>query len=271
MPQIEPQDEALKSLTGLHLWHAPMSSCSQRCRIVLAETGKAYESHLVDLEKGEHASPAYQRIHPKGLVPAFVDNGDLYIESIDIIQQIAGPDSPLLAGNSGDLLARADAAQVDLKILSHEFLFRARPPMSEEEAAAFEQAHQNEWLRQFKRDFASGFDPDRLNQAAARTDAGFRHLDSLLADQRAWLEGDVFSLSDIAWMPNIHRFSLMGWPFEATPFLASWFDRIKDRPSYQKGLLDWQPEPVAPLFASYTETRRAAGTDIKSLPHFAGG
>ncbi|MBL6622685.1 MAG: glutathione S-transferase family protein, partial [Alphaproteobacteria bacterium] len=41
MPQIEPQDETLKSLTGLHLWHASMSSCSQRCRIVLAETGKA--------------------------------------------------------------------------------------------------------------------------------------------------------------------------------------------------------------------------------------
>jgi len=269
MPQIEPQDESLKSLKGLHLWHAPMSSCSQRCRIVLAETEQDYESHLVDLEKGEHATPDYQRIHPKGLVPAFVDNGALYIESIDIIQQIAGPDSPLFAAGSGDLLGRADDAQVDLKILSHEFLFRARPPMSAEQAEAFDKAHQNDWLRQFKRDFANGFDPDRLNQAAARTDAGFQHLEAQLADGRDWLEGDVFSLSDVAWMPNIHRFSLMDWPFENTPYLASWFDRIKARPSYQKGLLDWQPEPVAPLFAAYTKTRQAQKTDIRSLPHFS--
>ena len=85
MPFIEPKDQTLKALTGLHLWHAPMSSCSQRVRIVLAETGQGFESHLVNLEKDEHASPEYQAIHPKGLVPALVDDGRLMIESVDII------------------------------------------------------------------------------------------------------------------------------------------------------------------------------------------
>jgi glutathione S-transferase len=268
MPQIEPQNEMLKSLKGLHLWHASMSSCSQRCRIVLAETEQDYESHLVDLAKGEHATPEYQRIHPKGLVPAFVDNGSLYIESIDIIQQIAGPDSPLLLAASGDLLLRADDAQIDLKTLSHEFLFRAHSPISAEDAEAFDKAHQNDWLRQFRRDFANGFDPDRLNQAAARTDAGFHYLDAQLADGRDWLDGDVFSLSDVAWMPNVHRFNLMDWPFENTPYLASWFERIKARPSYKKGLLNWQAESVASLFTTYTQTRQAQKTHIRSLPHF---
>ena len=49
MPRIEPQDTLLKDLSGLHLWHAPMSSCSQRVRIVMAETGQAFESHLIHL------------------------------------------------------------------------------------------------------------------------------------------------------------------------------------------------------------------------------
>ncbi|MCY3873651.1 MAG: glutathione S-transferase N-terminal domain-containing protein [Rhodobacteraceae bacterium] len=85
MPEIEPIDQALKSLKGIHLWHAPVSSCSQRVRIALAECGKDYDGHLVDLEKDEHATPEYQRIHPKGLVPALIDDGRLYIESIDIM------------------------------------------------------------------------------------------------------------------------------------------------------------------------------------------
>ena len=95
MPEIEPQDQSLKSLTGLHLWHAPISSCSQRVRIVMAETGKTFESHLVDLERGEHASNTYQAIHPKGVVPALVEDGRLIIESIDIIQHVAGDESTL--------------------------------------------------------------------------------------------------------------------------------------------------------------------------------
>ena len=113
MPEIEPQNQSLKALTGLHLWHAPMSSCSQRVRIVMAETGQNFESHEVNLERGEHASEAYQAIHPKGVVPALVDNGHLIIESIDIIQHVAGKDSPLMKAASHEILARADAAQAD--------------------------------------------------------------------------------------------------------------------------------------------------------------
>ena len=130
MPHIEPKDQTLKTLEGLHLWHAPMSSCSQRVRLVLAETGRDWESHPVDLEKDEHATPEYQAIHPKGLVPAFVDNGDLIIESIDIIQHVAGEGSALAATDAPELLQLADAAQVDLKLLTFEFLFRAAPPPS---------------------------------------------------------------------------------------------------------------------------------------------
>lgn len=269
MPEIEPKDETLKALTGIHLWHAPMSSCSQRVRITLAETGQAYESHVIDLEKDEHATEAYQKIHPKGLVPALVDDGRVFIESIDIIAHVAGADSPLARSGSAELLRMADAAQLDLKLLTFEFLFRAGPPPPPEAVEHFERAHRNDWLRQFRRDFAAGFDPDRLNAAIARTDAGFRHLDALLADGRRYLDGDAFSLSDIAWMPNVHRFRLMDWPFERTPHLMGWFKRVSARPSYKQALLDWQNTPAMQSFEAYTRQRRAEGTDIRSFAHFA--
>jgi len=128
MPEIEPKDSSLATLVGTHLWHAPMSSCSQRVRIVLAETNRGFESHLINLEKDEHASESYQAIHPKGLVPAIVEDGRLFIESIDIIQQIAGEQSPLANASSPELLKMADEAQLDLKLLTFEFLFREYTP-----------------------------------------------------------------------------------------------------------------------------------------------
>ncbi len=268
MPKIEPVDTSLKSLKGLHLWHAPMSSCSQRVRIVLEETGQPYESHVVNLEKDEHASPEYQRIHPKGLVPALVDEGDLFIESVDIIAHLAGGSGPLTTG-SPELLSMAAAAQLDLKLLTFEFLFRAAPPPPPRAVENFQKSHQNAWLRQFRIDFAKGFDPVRLNDAISRTEAGFRHLNDLLSDGREYLDGNAFSLSDIAWMPNVHRFSLMDWPFERTPHLAAWFERIKTRPSYHDALVNWQDPEFIELLQSYTTHRQAEATDIRSFPHFA--
>ncbi len=271
MPEIEPQDPNLKFLTGIHLWHAPMSSCSQRVRITLAESDRSFQSHLILLEKNEHATPEYQKIHPKGLVPALVEDGRLYIESVDIIRQIAGPDNPINTISDTTFLAMADAAQLDLKLLTFEFLFRGDPPQSAEAVEAFQKNHKNDWLRQFYSDFANGFEPDRLNAAIARTDEGFQYLNSTLSDGRAYLEGDAFTLSDIAWMPNVHRFHLMGWPFERTPFVEDWFVRVSARPSYQTALVDWQPEPAIDHFAKYTKQRQAAGTDVRSFPHFFSG
>jgi glutathione S-transferase len=265
MPRIDPQDPTLKDLQGLHLWHAPMSSCSQRVRIVLAETGQAFESHLIDLEKDEHASAAYQKIHPKGLVPALVDDGALIIESIDIIRHLARRNDALAATAKPELLEMADAAQLDLKLLTFEFRFRAAPPPPPEVAEAFQARHQNAWLKQFRRDFAAGFDRDRIEAAVRRTDAGFAQLDALLADGRDYLAGADFSLADIAWMPNLHRMDLMGWPYARRPHLKAWFDRVSQWPSYRSALEAWEHAQTVEAFAAYTAKRREEGTDIRSF------
>ena len=97
MPVIEPVDPTLKTLKGLHLWHGDLSSCSQRVRITLAEKALQWESHPISIPDNEHATPEYQAIHPDGLVPAFVHDGVLMIESKDIIQYLetAFPPPPL--------------------------------------------------------------------------------------------------------------------------------------------------------------------------------
>ena len=51
MPQIETQQEDIRQLTGLHLYHDPISSCAQRVRLVLGEKHIPWTSHVVDLSK----------------------------------------------------------------------------------------------------------------------------------------------------------------------------------------------------------------------------
>jgi glutathione S-transferase len=46
-----------------------MSNCSQRCRITLAEFNLEFESHLINPQKGEHASEAYHQTNPNGVMP----------------------------------------------------------------------------------------------------------------------------------------------------------------------------------------------------------
>lgn len=56
MPEIPTSNPELTGLEGIHLWHAGLSTCSQRVRITLAELKQSYESHIVNLHAGENAS-----------------------------------------------------------------------------------------------------------------------------------------------------------------------------------------------------------------------
>lgn len=274
MPIIEPGDPSLKDLNGLHLWHGDLSSCSQRVRITLAEKGLDWQSHIIEIPKMEHATPEYQAIHPKGLVPAFVDNGTLLIESCDIIQYLDDiyPDPPLHPTDATaqaalpEWLEQADSAQGDLKLLSHEFLFRDRRAMTPEELETFCASHQNQGLVTFMREYQSAdmFDHEKLDAAVNRTDDGFRRLDAAVANQD-WILGDALTLADIAWMPNIHRMDLMGWPFDRYQHLPAWFARVKARPSYQQGLVDWEPKPARGTFADYSRRRAEANTHVSNF------
>ncbi len=275
MPIIEPVDETLKELEGIHLWHAPLSSCSQRVRITLAEKGLDFTSHVIDLHAGENATEEYQRIHPKGLVPAIVIDGELIIESIDIISELERRfELPSLRATGAELEAemltvmqRADDAQAALKLLTFEFLFRLAPPPSKESVIAFQRNHKNDALTKFYRDFAAGFERDRVLSAASDAHADFQFLDNQLSDGRPFLCGSDFSLADIAWMSNFHRFELIGWPLQRYPNLLRWSGRVKERSSYKVGLMDWEPAGFTKMVKPKQEERVRAGDGVETYIH----
>ena len=52
----------------LELYHTHNSVCAQKVRSVLAEKGLKWESHHLLLAKGEHQTPEYFKLNPKGVV-----------------------------------------------------------------------------------------------------------------------------------------------------------------------------------------------------------
>ena len=76
----------------LKLYHARWSLCSQMVRVALAEKGLSYESKLIKLcdqyPEAENLSPEYLAINPKGIVPSLDLNGEIILESTNIIKRI---------------------------------------------------------------------------------------------------------------------------------------------------------------------------------------
>ena len=79
------QTKEVLSWQGLHLFHFMGSTCSQKLRIFLSVKGIEWQSHHVNLARKEHQTPYYMGINPRGLVPTLVHDGNVIIESNDIL------------------------------------------------------------------------------------------------------------------------------------------------------------------------------------------
>lgn len=268
MPIIEPANADLKQLEGIHLWHAGLSSCSQRVRITLSELGLDFESHVVDLHAGEHATAEYQQIHPNGVVPALVHDGTLLIESIDIIAYLDATlgNNRLRPGSDeeeiAESLGRADKAQAALKVCTFEFLFSGGPQLPDHKFQEFLQAHKSEYLVQFHRDARTGLDRDRVHDAVTKVHDDFQFLEDRLRDGQTWISGNHFTIADIAWMPNLHRMDLMRWPLDRYPYLSEWFSRAAARDSYKTALEAWEPQRLFDIALPVLDERRLKGDGI---------
>ncbi len=75
---------------AIELYHTAHSTCSQKVRLALAEKGmgergKDWVEHEVNLSKFEQLKPDYLKLNPNGVVPTFVHDGAVIIESSAIL------------------------------------------------------------------------------------------------------------------------------------------------------------------------------------------
>lgn len=75
-------------------------SCSLASHIALEEAGAKFDAQRINLREGEQRKPEYQKVNPKGKVPALeLDDGSVITENPAIISFVADthPDAGLLA------------------------------------------------------------------------------------------------------------------------------------------------------------------------------
>ncbi|MBX3204357.1 MAG: glutathione S-transferase family protein [Labilithrix sp.] len=191
----------------------PMSTCTRKVLMTLAETNTPYELTVVDLSKREHKSDAHVRRQPFGRVPALEDDGFEMFESRAMCRYLNDKASGTLVPS--DPKARALMEQwisVETSELSgnamkfiYEYVMK-RPQ-----------------------------DPAVLEAARAGLETAASVMDAQLA-KTPFLVGAELTLADICFMPYFDY--AMATPakeiFAKHPHVMAWWARVSDRATWRK-------------------------------------
>jgi glutathione S-transferase len=237
-------------MQGLHLFHFMLSNCSQRVRLGLEEKGLGWTSHHVNLRDNEHVTFDYQRINPNGVVPTLVHDGQVVIESNDILLYLEEhfPDPPLCPGDAAArgemerLIQISGAFQPKFKTLSHELLFRPFRQVGAEEIALYEKQHSDKSLVAFLRDYAEAGPAwkARVEEAQRELQTTLGTLESALAES-PWLSGPDYGLADISWVVNAYRFQQAQIDLTSWPRFQDWAQRAMARPAFDRAVASYRP------------------------------
>jgi len=190
--------------------------------VVLEEIGMAYNTHHIDILKGEQKEAWFQAICPNGRIPAIVDTEN----NLSIFE--SGAIMLYLAKKSGQLIP-ADVKGESLVTQWLMFQMAGIGPMM---------GQSNVFYRYF---------PEKIPSVIARYHNECRRLFEVLNRQLIGRDFicDQYSIADIAnwcWV-RIHAWG--GTDVEGLTNLNAWMQRLEDRPSCQKGvavpyLQDWE-------------------------------
>jgi glutathione S-transferase len=260
----------------IELYHAGISTCSQKVRLVLAEKGLDFVSHELDLIAGQQHDADYVKLNPKHVVPTLIHEGRVLIESSLIIRYLdeAYSEPPLRPRDPAGRYA------VDLWIKRvDEELHPAAPVIT------FAIGPRNVLLRQPEevREANLAAIPDPARRAVRRSvlENGVKapefagairifvkvidQMEANLAD-RSWLSGEHFGLADVSLVPYVLRLESLAMDslLDATvrPRIADWLSRLRARPSYATAVEAWLAQSVIDLFRQNGE---AVWADVEPL------
>ena len=91
----------------------------------------------------------------------------------------------------------------------------------------------------------TGFTEAEIGQAKSTLDECFAEIESVLSNHD-WLAGNAFSLADIAWVPlQFTLENLAGYSFSDYPNVSDWTQRLSERESYRRGIVEWWPPELS--------------------------
>ena len=252
----------------MQLFHNPMSTCSQKVRLVLAEKALDFDSQILDLQAGAQFDDAYLALNPQAVVPTLVDAGQPLVESTLINEYLeeSYPKPQLMpASAKGRHQVRLITMRLD------EVLHRAcgivtyaigiRPGLLRRSQADIDAliAGIPDPIKRADRAqvLSKGIDADNFGAALSAylgiLDEAENHL-----SQHDFLAGSDVTLADFGLLPYLLRLEHLALiaAIDARPRLANWYQNMQRRPSFATAVTSWLPTSAVDAF-------QAAGNAIK--------
>jgi glutathione S-transferase len=229
-------------MSGLELYNAGISTCSQRVRFVLAHKGLAYSDVRIRLERGEHLTPEYLAINPNGLVPSLVHDGRAIVDST-VINEYLEELFPEVALIPKDAYERAQM-RAWVQYLDEVMTPAIRYPSFQKFFGGGLRAMEPEQRQAFasrlplRKHFAlevgpEGFAQSKLDDAMERIEQSLERMEAALGKTH-WIAHDDLTLADIAMMPSIVRLEDLGLAslWADRPNVTAWYARLQALPAF---------------------------------------
>jgi GST-like protein len=201
-------------MIDLHTWKTPNG---RKVSVMLEECGLRYNTHAVDISKGEQFTPQFLALSPNAKIPAIADSDGP--DGLPVTLFESGAILVYLAGKTGMLLPASDRGKY-LALQWLMFQMGAVGPM-------FGQVHH--FLRAAKQPV-----PYAIDRFVNEKDRLYRVLNQRLGAAE-YLAGE-YSIADIATYPWVARHEWHRTELGDFPNVKRWYDAISARPAVQRGM-----------------------------------
>jgi maleylpyruvate isomerase len=202
------------------------SSAAFRVRIALNLKRLTAERSSIHLRRNDQSGPAYLALNPQGLVPALEEDGQVFIQSLAIVEYLdeTHPEPPLLPGHPADRARVRALAQIiacDIHPIDNLRVLRyLAKPLGHDEATI------GVWF----------------NHWIAR---GFEGLERILASDGqagAFCHGDTPGLADLCLVPQVFNAQRHKLDLAPYPTISRIFETCMRLPAFEEARPEKQPD-----------------------------